>query len=394
MSTQIATRPQSDLRELVQSDKIQQQLALALPRYYTPEKFGVIVRTTINRNPKIAECDPTSFLACLLTAAQMGLALDGRHAHLIPRWNSKANRMECTFQPDYKGLVSLIRRNDNVADLYAVVVKENDEFKIVQGLNRDIIHNPDVKSDRGEIIGAYAVIKYRDGSAAWEFMDRGEVESVRARSDSWKAHESKGYSTPWVADEGEMYKKTVIKRLSKLADLSDDTMERLNADTDIHFEKQAEITEVKRAVLPPSERDREGEKGETRALPEPKQEPEETAKEETQQTEVLPPEKELEPEPEAKPAEKKKTLLKKTKPAAQPEEEAPAALKDAPEESETLQAIRAKLEEGDYSEASLLNVCLAEKWITAGQILDDIDDKKLQTILTYWDEVKTELSSK
>lgn len=246
----------------MQSDKVREQLMFALPRYYTPEQFITIVRTAINKNPKLAECTGESFMVALLTSAQMGIAPNGRDGHLIPRWNSKIGErgaMECTFQADYKGLVSLIRKNENVVDVYACTVHEKDEFKIKNGLHRDLIHEIDIKSPRGEIIGVYAVIQYKDGTASWDFMAREEVENVRDRSESWKAHVSKKYDTPWKTDEGEMFKKTVIKRLLKLADLSQETMDRLAVDTTIDFPQPT--APIKTAIIPHEQKALEGGSG-------------------------------------------------------------------------------------------------------------------------------------
>jgi recombination protein RecT len=282
MSNQaLATRPQSnDLRIMIQSDKIREQLAMALPHYYTPDQFTVIVRTAINKNPRLAECDPGSFMTAMITAAQMGLAPDGRHGHLIPRYNGKAQRMECQFQPDYKGLVSLVRKNDNVADVYAETVHEADTFRITKGLHRDLIHEVDVRKSRGAFIGAYAVIAYKDGSSpSFEFMDKEQIDAIKARSQSPNAG-------PWSTDYTEMAKKTVIKRLLKLADLSQETVERLNADTSLDVAPISTVSEIKTAVIP-----------ERPALPEPSAEQDAAAP--TQEYPETQPEPERQAEPQS-----------------------------------------------------------------------------------------------
>ena len=238
----VAAQPakKTDLRILIQSEVVQQQLAMALPRNYTPDQFTVAIRTAINKNPKLAECDSGSFLTSMISAAQMGIAPDGRNGYLIPRWNGKTSRMECTFMPSYIGLVTLVRKNPEVADIYAETVCEHDAFRITKGLHRDIVHEVNVKESRGPIIGVYAVIAYKDGRNSWEFLSREEVEAVRNRSDSWKAHVAKGYDTPWKTDEGEMFKKTALKRLIKLADISQETAERIAVDNTLDITPAAE----------------------------------------------------------------------------------------------------------------------------------------------------------
>lgn len=372
MSNQIVPRPSTDLRLVIQSEKIQEQLIAALPRHYTPDQFTTIVRTQINRNPKLAECDQGSFLTSMITAAQMGIAPDGRNGHLIPRFNSRAQRMECTFQPDYKGLVGLVRKNENVADIYAEVVYENDNFKVTKGLHRDLIHEQDPKAARGEAIGAYAVIAYKDGTHSWEWMPRQDIENVRNRSDSWKAHLSKGYDTPWKTDEGEMFKKTVLKRLIKLADISQETSDRLAVDPEFQpAAPQPVQVEIKQAALPAP-------------APEPEQDdiPMETVPAEAPRPRGRPKKflKQQEPEPQPEPA------------AAQPDPSEQSAPPDpAPAPAGPRGVLMQNLAAIGKTEADLIRVCAAAKFCEPESTLADIPEATLNEFVTYWDELEEEL---
>lgn len=369
MSNQIATRPSTDLRLVIQSEKIQEQLVAALPRHYTPDQFTTIVRTQINRNPKLAECDQSSFLTAMITAAQMGIAPDGRNGHLIPRFNGKAQRMECTFQPDYKGLVGLVRKNENVADIYAEVVYENDTFKVTKGLHRDLIHEQDPKVARGEAIGAYAVIAYKDTTHSWEWMPRQDIENVRNRSDSWKAHVAKGYDTPWKTDEGEMFKKTVLKRLIKLADISQETSDRLAVDPEFQPPALQPVqVEIKQAALPAPEVVVDVDTGQTYMAT-----PAEHASAEA-------------PRPRGRP----KKFLKQ-----EPEPEIAAPEPADPVPSETMSGaqfeIMKKLGVIGKTESDLIRVCAAAKFCEPQAGLADIPEATLNEFITYWDELEEEL---
>jgi recombination protein RecT len=371
MSNQIVPRQSSDLRLVIQNEKIQEQLVAALPRHYTPEQFTVIVRTQINRNPKLAECDQGSFLSAMLQAAQMGIAPDGRNGHLIPRFSSKAGRMECTFQPDYKGLVGLVRKNENVADIYAEVVYETDTFKITKGLHRDLIHEQDVKVERGAAIGAYAVIAYKDGAHSWEFMSRADIENVRNRSDSWKAHVAKGYDTPWKTDEGEMFKKTVLKRLIKLADISQETSDRIAADPEFAPAPQQVQVEIKPAAIP--------------ALPQP-------------EDDNIPMEATPAPATEPKRGRPKK-LLAKTEPSPEsiPSAPEPADPSDHSDSSNAEDAspagkLRAKLAAINKTEADLIRVCAEAKFCAATDTLANLPVSMQEQFVEYWHELEEELT--
>jgi len=374
MSNQIVPRQPTDLRLVIQCEKIQEQLIAALPRHYTPDQFTTIVRTQINRNPKLAECDQTSFLTAMITAAQMGIAPDGRNGHLIPRFSSKSGRMECTFQPDYKGLVGLVRKNENVADIYAEVVYENDTFKVTKGLHRDLIHEQDPKKTRGESIGAYAVIAYKDGTHSWEWMPRQDIENVRNRSDSWKAHVAKGYDTPWKTDEGEMFKKTALKRLIKLADISQETSDRIAADPEFAPPQPMQV-EIKPASIP--------------ALPQ-NAEPDIQMENNVSRTDST-------PTPEPKRGRPKK-LLKQQEPEVEPQSETPVQhnepapvteinLVPAGARGELMQ----KLVAIGKSESDLIKVCAAAKFCEQNATLADIPEVTLNEFVTYWDELEEEL---
>ena len=374
MSNQIVPRQSSDLRLVIQSEKIQEQLIAALPRHYTPDQFTTIVRTQINRNPKLAECDQGSFLTAMITAAQMGIAPDGRNGHLIPRYNGKAQRMECTFQPDYKGLVGLVRKNENVADIYAEVVYEADTFKITKGLHRDLIHEQDIKVERGSAVGAYAVIAYKNGTHSWEFMSRADIENVRNRSDSWKAHVAKGYDTPWKTDEGEMMKKTVLKRLIKLADISQETSDRIAADPEFTPAPHQVQVEIKPAAIPP-------------ALPPPAEE------------DNIPMDSTPAPEPKRG---RPKKLLTKPEPAPAPElvivpepsdKSHPSDPSDElPTHATATDVLLAKLAAINKTEADLIRVCADAKFCAPTDTLANIPINMQEQFCEYWHELEEELT--
>jgi recombination protein RecT len=163
MSQTLSTEKRRDIKEFIQSDVVKNQVALALPHYLTPERMLRICLTSINRNPKLLECTTESLLGSIMQAAQMGLEPDGRQGHLIPYRNNRLGITECQFQADYKGLVGLVRRNSDVEDIYADLVRDKDKFEIKKGLHRDLVHEIDIRADRGDVVGAYAVIKYRGG---------------------------------------------------------------------------------------------------------------------------------------------------------------------------------------------------------------------------------------
>ena len=218
------------LRGELEGASFREAVAKVLPKILTPERFVRVAITAMTRTPKLRECDRASFFSAMLSLAQTGLEPDGRRAHLIPFENRKRGVVECQLIIDYKGLVELAMRSGLLSYIHADVVCEGDVFEYSLGeikahvpwfLRRDA----DKPKDPGEIFAAYALAKFKDGSAKAEVMSIGEVNAIRARSKA-------GQSGPWVSDFAEMAKKTAVRRLSKWLPLSPEYRDALDADAD------------------------------------------------------------------------------------------------------------------------------------------------------------------
>jgi recombination protein RecT len=217
--------PPATIKAWLQSDTLKSEVAKALPRHLTPDRFMRVAMTALTNTPKLAQCDHHSFFKCLLTLSQFGLEPDGRRAHLIPFNNRKRNIMECQLILDYKGIVELVMRSGLVSMLHADVVRETDEF--IYDCGEIKTHRPDFhKEDRGPVYAAYAKCVFRDGATKCEVMTLSEINAIRKRS---KAKDD----GPWVTDWNEMAKKTVFRRLSKWLPLSAEIRDAFEADGDV-----------------------------------------------------------------------------------------------------------------------------------------------------------------
>lgn len=115
-------------------------------------------------------------------------------------------------------------RSGQIKSLYAHEVRENDKFEVKYGLNQDIIHEPVITGERGEVIGYYSVYHLTSGGYSFIFMTKEEVlNHARSKSKTFK-------NGPWQTDFNAMAKKTVIKQLLKYAPLSIEIQKAVNSD--------------------------------------------------------------------------------------------------------------------------------------------------------------------
>lgn len=218
MSNEVA-RPaakQVTIREQISDEYFKQQIAVALPKHMTADRFVRVALTALLKTPKLLDCTKESVIECMLNCSALGLEPDGRRAHLIPYGN------KCTLIVDYKGIVELAKRSGDVAGVFAQTVCERDDFTWENG---EVTHRIDWKNDRGGVYAVYATITLKDGTKQTDVMTRSEVEAIRARSRA-------GSAGPWVTDWNEMAKKTVFRRASKWITLSPEIADALEKDGD------------------------------------------------------------------------------------------------------------------------------------------------------------------
>lgn len=194
----------------------------------------------INQSEYLQKCSKESLQKAVYNTATTGLSLNPvlKFASLVPRYINGS--YQCVLEPQYQGLVKLITDTGSVKTVYAHNVMKGDEFEVNYGTTTDIIHKPKFASK--EIEYTYAVAILHDGTKQIEVMNFADVCAIRAMSESYKAYESKKIkSCIWVTHEGEMCKKTVIKRLVKYLPKTD------------RYEKLAEVVEMDNQDYPISD---------------------------------------------------------------------------------------------------------------------------------------------
>lgn len=233
------------IRDLLAGDQFKLAVSQSLPKHLSADRFVRIAITAMTRQPKLAQCEQSSFFNCLLTLSQLGLEPDGRRAHLIPFENRKRNVTECQLIVDYKGIVDLVMRSGQVSNIHSDLVCENDDFDYDRGEIKR--HKIDFKRPRGAMYAVYSLVRFKDGTEKSEVMTKDEVESVRRRSRA-------ANDGPWVSDFGEMAKKTCFRRLSKWITWSPELRDAVEADDEALEDKRfaAALPVGSSFELPPS----------------------------------------------------------------------------------------------------------------------------------------------
>lgn len=204
-------RPEEGLTKLLAG--MQGQMARALPKHLSADRMARVVLTSLRTVKDLALCTPQSFMACIMTLAQLGLEPSNGlgFAYLIPRKNRKAGTVECTVILGYQGLIELARRSGQIRSIMATAVYSGDEFAVRYGLHPDLVHVPDWNGARGRehLVAVYAVAKLKDNEEPiFVVIPKGEIEAARKRGAS-----GAGVSTPWDTDYEAMALKTAVRRI-------------------------------------------------------------------------------------------------------------------------------------------------------------------------------------
>jgi len=201
-----ALKPIEEFREGL--NRMNEQLATALPRHVDVDRFKRIAVTAVQQNPDLLKADRRSLFEACVTAAQIGLVTDGilGQAYLVP-YKGKVQLI-----PGYKGLLTLVRQSGEISSIDVDTIHENDEVEYVMGDESRLTIRPNWR-ERGAIIGAYAIARFKDGGIQRALMTKEEIDRIR--------NASPGKNSPaWREHYGEMAKKTVFRRLCKMLPLS------------------------------------------------------------------------------------------------------------------------------------------------------------------------------
>jgi recombination protein RecT len=220
---------------------------LALPSTVSEDAFRNAAIIAVQDNPGLLMADQQSLFKSIRKAAAAGLVPDGREGALVTfktkdkESNSWIDKVQ--FMPMVFGLIKMARRSGTVADIRAHIVYQGEvdkgQFSYVIGDSESLTHEPILFGDRGAPVAAYAIAKLTDGTIVREFMSADDIDVVRRAGSSQRIY-AKG-TAPVVSAEpigiwkdwaSEMWKKTVIRRMTKRLDLSSEDIRHIQEDDD------------------------------------------------------------------------------------------------------------------------------------------------------------------
>jgi recombination protein RecT len=238
-------------------------IATMLPSNVDRQKFGNSVLAAVRNAPDLLTCTRQSLFNSIIKSAMDGLVPDGREGVItaynekqpgggyakIARWNPMTHGM----RKRAKELESIIVSTN--------VVHENDDFIHEEGDEPKLSHRPaPLGTDRGKMIGVYAIFRRGESIIHREVMDATQVAAVRAQS---KLPDG----LMWTKFPEEAWRKSVLRRGFKSVPCSSALETILRRDDEDYDLSEKEPQAVTRVTVPDRPRARVVQAGKTIAAP-------------------------------------------------------------------------------------------------------------------------------
>jgi phage RecT family recombinase len=172
-------------------------------RGFTAERLLTGVLNAGLKNPQIFDCETKSIFLAVAKCAR--LALDpGEGIDLVPLNQTVKVRgqqrkiLMLEAWTGYKGLKALAARQYIIRSMEETCVYEGDTFDFAKGLNEFLEHKPTSAGKRGELRGAYSIIRLPGGARTFHYLPIEDIEVIRSQSKQWSQEKVKR-CPPWYA---------------------------------------------------------------------------------------------------------------------------------------------------------------------------------------------------
>lgn len=238
-NTTPAEAGEGEQRPATMADQIRQmqnQFQMAMPKGAEAQQLVRDALTCLRTNPQLAECDPQSVLGGLMTVSQLGLRVGVLgHSWLLPFWDNRSKSRKAQLIIGYQGYRELAQRTGQIDTIIARPVHENDHFDLDYGVADNLVHKPELRGERGEAIGYYAIVKYTTGGYAFWYMSKTEVEQHRDRN-AMARDKSGRIVGPWRDNFDAMAGKTVFLQLARWMPKSTELASAIEADNSVRLD--------------------------------------------------------------------------------------------------------------------------------------------------------------
>lgn len=211
----------------------------ALPAGFNKTRYLQNCKSYLPEIKEINKYDANDIAQLLFKGAVLGLDFLNKECHVI------TDGSKIQFQTDYKGEKKLVKKHSvrPVQDIYAKNVREGDEFReeIIEG--KPFIHFSPLAFNMSKIIGTFAVALFIDGGMVYETMPAEEIELIR------KHYGKNPNGDTWEKSQGEMYKRTVLRRLCKSIEVDFEAEQTLAFEAGGQFEFNREPRPQQRSPL-------------------------------------------------------------------------------------------------------------------------------------------------
>jgi recombination protein RecT len=191
------------LRERLEQRK--NEIKNALPSDIQPDVFIRALMTSAQINPDIQACSWQSLWTACLRACRDGLLPDGVEGAIVPFKGT------ATWIPMYAGLLRRFRKSGQFKWVTAGIVRQGEVFEHwITNTGEHFRHVPGDDNQLAPITKIYALATTKDGGEFVAVLSIAEANKIKNMSRATRE------DSPWKQWPEEMYKKTAIRRLSKV----------------------------------------------------------------------------------------------------------------------------------------------------------------------------------
>lgn len=181
-----------------------------------------LVVGAMSKSEKLAMCSKESIYKCFRDCAAIGLEPNSpfQECCLVP-YKMKNDKFVCQVQIMYQGFITLLLRTKMINDIAIFLVFEGDKIDVDLGRTRKIRHQPCLDSTkRGKfyMVWGMALLASDPTRPHYDYMLADDVAAIENKVFARCGGKGR-YSGPWTESDqtrGEMWKKTLVKRMAKM----------------------------------------------------------------------------------------------------------------------------------------------------------------------------------